>query len=487
MRTGKEYLESLKDGRTVIVDGEKVDDVTTHPAFAGISKSIAAMYDFAADPVNEMTYVAPETGRPALKPFMIPRNREDLADRREAITKWAELSHGFVGRSPDHVGAFLAGFASHPEAFDRNGRELGKNVTRWYHRLLDESLFLSYVIIPPQVSRSTTAHEWEGDFVQVGVKEEREDGIVLRGAQMLGTSTAVSDHVLVSCIKPLTPEDVDHAVTAVVPVNAEGLKVHCRRPYASDQPSRFDYPMSTRFDETDALVIFDDVFVSWEDVFVNRDVAGLRAQFFDTGAHVLGNSQAQIRFVTKLKFLAGIARKICEINQIDKIPSVMEMLGELAAHAAKVEGMMLAAEYASFEDELGICRPHPRFVYSPLADQNVTYPRVLHILRELAGGGVIQLPASYQDLVNEESKADMERYVQSPGYPAEERVKFFKLAWDVIGSEFAGRHHQYEMFYAGAPFVAKGYAYRNYGYDEAVQRVDDFLASYSLASTQEEN
>jgi 4-hydroxyphenylacetate 3-monooxygenase len=200
MRTGKEYLESLRDRRTVIVDGEHVQDVTAHPAFAGIANTVAQMYDFAADSTNGMTAIAPETGREALKPFLIPRTPEDLRDRREAITRWAQLSHGFVGRGPDHVASFLAGFASHPKAFDRNGRRLGANVTSWYRRLLDDSLFFSYVIAPPQVSRATTAHGWDGDFVQVGVVDENQDGIVLRGAQMLGTSTAVSDYVLVSCI-----------------------------------------------------------------------------------------------------------------------------------------------------------------------------------------------------------------------------------------------------------------------------------------------
>lgn len=482
MRLGKEYLESLRDGRVVIVNGEAVSDVTTHPAFAGITATVAGLFDFAADPANDMTYIAPETGREALKPFLIPRSREDLRTRREAITQWAKLSHGFVGRSPDHVAAFMAGFASKPEVFNRNGRKLGRSVTAWYKKLLDESLFLSYVIIPPQVSRASTAHGWEGDFVQVGIVEEREDGIVLRGAQMLGTGTAVSDAVLVSCIKPLTVEDVDQAVTAIVKINAKGLKTYCRRPYALGQPSSYDYPMSTRYDETDALVIFDDVFVPWEDVFVSRDVEGLREQFFNTGAHVLGNSQAQIRFSTKVQFLVGIARKICEVNQIDRIPSVLEKLGELAALAATVEGMMLAAEATAAPNEAGVWVPGPRFVYSPLAEQAETYPRILQIIRELAGGGVIQLPSSYKELVNEATRGDMERYIQSPGYSAEERVKLFKLAWDVIGSEFAGRHLQYEMFYAGAPFVAKGLAYRNYGFDEAKGRVEDFLASYGLDS-----
>jgi 4-hydroxyphenylacetate 3-monooxygenase len=482
MRSGQEYLEKLVDGRRVIVDGEVVADVTAHPGFAAIARSVARMYDFAADPANDMTYVAPETGEPALKPFMIPRSREDLDVWHEAIAKWARLSHGFVGRSPDHVAAFMAAFASHSEIFDRGERRFAANVRAWHERLLRESMFVSYVIIPPQVSRATTAHGWEGELVQVGVAEERDDGIVLRGAQMLGTSTAVSDYVLVSCIKPLTADDRDHAVTAMVPVAAPGLKVYCRRPYALGHPSAFDYPMSMRFDETDALVVFDDVFVPWEDVFLCRDVEGLSAQWFETGSHVLGNTQAQIRLGVKLQFLAGIARKLCEINGIDKIPSVREKLGELAALATTVEGMVLAAKAASFTDEQGAQRPHPRFLYSPMAQQSETYPRVLSIIRELAGGGVVQLPSSFRELHDEDCRADMERYVQSPGYPAEERVKFFKLVWDVVGSEFAGRHLQYEMFYGGAPFITKGQAFRAYDFVSAVAEVDGFLDTYDVMS-----
>jgi 4-hydroxyphenylacetate 3-monooxygenase len=302
----------------------------------------------------------------------------------------------------------------------------------------------------------------------------------VRGAQTLGTSTAVADHLFVSCIKPLTPEDVDHAVSFIVPVNATGLKIYCRRPYAVNQPSRYDYPLSTRFDETDALVVFDNVFVPWHDVFISRDVHGVRAQFFETPAHMLGNSQAQVRFVVKLKFLVGLARKICMVNQIDKNPGVIEKLADLASLAAFVEAMTLAADGQPVTTDQGVVCPNPRFLYGAMGLQSEIYPRVLQIMRELAGGGVIQLPSSYHELVNEETREDMERYLQSPGVPTAERVKLFKLAWDAIGSEFAGRHQQYEMFYAGAPFVAKGYAFRHYGYDEAVASVDEFLSWYNL-------
>jgi len=483
MRTGADYQAALKDDREIYIDGSRVEDVASHPAFRGVVKTVAQMYDFAADPANNMTYTAPETGREANKVFMIPRSREDLRGRRHAITAWSQQSEGFVGRSPDHVGAFLAAFAGAAELFTREERDFAANVTSYYQRLLDESLYVSYAIIPPQHSRATTASGWEGDFIQVGVVEERPDGLVVRGSQMLGTATTVSDEVLISCVKPLTPDDKDFAISFVLPVATPGLKFYCRRPYAPNQPSTFDYPLSTRFDESDALLVFDDVFVPWERVFVDRDVAGLRTQFFETGAHVLGNSQAQIRLVTKLKFLLGVARKVTQVNGIDRFPQVQENLGELAAMAALVEGATLAAEYESDIDERGVCRPAARYVYGAMGQQAELYPRVLHIIRELVGGGVLQVPSSYKELTDPATRADMERYVQSPGTPTEERVKLFKLAWDIVGSEFAGRHHQYEMFYAGAPFVTKGYAYRGYDYSEPLQIVDSFLSSYSLESS----
>ena len=125
-------------------------------------------------------------------------------------------------------------------------------------------------------------------------------------------------------------------------------------------------------------------------------------------------------------------------------------------------------------------RPDPRALYGAMGLQAELYPRVLAIVRELAGGGVLQLPASVQDMINPATRKDVDRYIQSPSVKAEERVKLFKLVWDAVGSEFAGRHHQYEMFYAGAPFVAKGHAYRNYGYEKPVADVEDFLASYTV-------
>ncbi|NKX86854.1 4-hydroxyphenylacetate 3-hydroxylase family protein [Nocardia coubleae] len=479
MRTGADYLSSLNDGRVVLVDGKQVDDVTTHPAFAPVAHTIAELFDVAADPANDMQFIAPETGALANRVFGIPRSADELRARRTAIQTWAKHTHGWVGRSPDHVGTFLASFAAHPEVFTEGTRDFSANVTAFHRRLLDENLYVSYAIIPPQVSRATTASGWEGEYLQVGVVRETEDGLVVRGSQMLATGAAIADEILVSCIKPLGPDDQDFAVSFVVPANAPGLKLYCRRPYAPAATSSFDYPLTSRYDEPDALVVFDDVLIPWDRVFVDRDTAGVRKQFFDTGAHALGNWQAQIRFATKLQFIAGVARRVTQVNGVDKIPSVQEKLGELAALVSGIESAVLAAEYTAEPDSAGQWIPGKRALYGAMGLQSETYPRVLAILRDLVGGGVLQLPSSVEDLTSSVTAPDITRYVQSPGVTSEERVKLFKLAWDIIGSEFAGRHQQYEMFYAGAPFVVKGaYTYRNYGYEEPLRDVEQFLASY---------
>ena len=198
MRTGQQYLESLADDRAVYVHGQRVADVRQHAAFRGITCTMAGLYDYALDPAHGMHYTAPETGQAANRAFMIPRSLDDLRARREAITAWAEQTQGLLGRGPDHVAGFLAGFASAPDVFARARPDFGDNVMRWYRRLLQEDLYFTYVIIPPQVDRSKTAQGQEEAFLQAGVVREDDGGIVIRGAQMLGTGSAISNVLFVS-------------------------------------------------------------------------------------------------------------------------------------------------------------------------------------------------------------------------------------------------------------------------------------------------
>jgi len=346
LRTGSEYLRSLNDGRQVFVDGECVADVSQHKAFREAARSVARLYDIAAEPENRelMTFTSPKTGAPVLRAFQIPKTQADLRQRRLFSEKWAEATFGLMGRTPDHVAGFFCGYAAVPEVFAKGGQKFADNVVAFYERMRDEHLYVSYAIVPPQIDRSKPAHKQSDPALYAGVVKERDDGIVISGAQQLATGGALSDWLQLSCIHPLQPGDENYANNVAVPINAPGLKLYPRRPFALRADNSFDYPLSSRFDESDSYVVFDNVFVPWEHVFIYRNVEISRDQWWKTTAHTLGNHQAQVRYVTKLRFLAGLAQRMNEMTGNVAAPPVQVMMGELAAFVTIYESMLLAHE-----------------------------------------------------------------------------------------------------------------------------------------------
>jgi 4-hydroxyphenylacetate 3-monooxygenase len=476
-------LEGLNDGRRVMLDGEAVTDVAAHPAFAGAARSIARHYDNTLLPENRelMTFESPTTGERVAQSFLIPRSREDLQRRRHALRRNADLTFGLMGRNPDHVASFLAAWAARSDVFARGGKEFAENIVRFYEYVRDNDLYVSYAIVPPQIDRSKPAHQQADPHLYAGVVAERDGGIVIKGAQMLATGAALSDYVILSNIQPLRPGDENYAINVAVPIGANGVKVYSRRSYARAANSVFDYPLSSQFDETDALMVFDDVFVPWEHVFVYRNTEVCAAQWTQTPAHLLGNHQAQIRLSSKLEFLVGLAHRITDMTGNLAAPPVRGALAEMAALATTVSGLVLAQEQNCTIDEFGIAWPGMEECFALMTLQSELYPRLLNMMRDLCGGGMIQLPSSVEDYANPEMAADLERYVSSPGYTSQERVKLFKLAWDLVGSEFASRHHQYEMFYVGAPFIVRQRMFATFDFSRGAALVDDALSRYDLS------
>jgi 4-hydroxyphenylacetate 3-monooxygenase len=479
-RSGGDFLASLRNGRSVFLDGQRVDDVQTHPAFAEGARTVAGLYDVANDPANRnlMTFPSERDGRPVNKCFLVPRTRQDLVSRRLAHKRWSDQTYGLLGRSPDHVAGFLAGFAGSTDYFAQAGAQFGENVRRLYEKVADEDLYVAYAIVHPTIDRSRPAHQQPEPNLYASVLTEVDGGAIIRGAQMLATGGAYADYAFVSVIAPLRPGDEDYALSFVVPTGAPGLKMYVRRPYAVGHTSVFDYPLSTRFDETDALLVFDDVLVPWENFFVYRDLDLTFGQFTQTAAHVLGNTQAQIRFWSKLQFLVGLVKRIADRNGQSEKMDVQAGIGDLAARAALVEGLILAAEEKCSVDRYGVVWPAPDMVYANQTLQSTIWPEAVLAAREMMGGSLIQLPSSVDDLLSPETSADVRRYVRWRDADATERVKLLKLLWDLTGSEFGARHVQYEMFYAGQPTVVKTKEYRAYNWADAERLVDHCLDSY---------
>src|SRR5438477_136629 len=326
--------------------------------------------------------------------WLVPRSAEDLGARRRVHRLWAEPSYGLMGRTPDHVACVLSAFAGWRQLFDRGGTRFGDNVVRFYERARDEDLYVAYGIVPLQIDRSQPAHRQPQPFLYPGVAAERDGGIVVRGAQGITTAAVLADWLFISYITPLGPGDEDYALSFVTPVNAPGLRVHPRRPYAQGTTSVFDYPLSSRFDEVDATIVFDDVFVPWEQVFVYKNVDLVNAQFHESPSHTLANFQSLVRFTVKLEFMAGLALKLLEVHAADGKPEAQASLGgDIAALCATFDALVQAAERNPLIRE-GVARPHPQYVYAGMSLQRRLIVDMLRAIRELAGGAFQQLPSS---------------------------------------------------------------------------------------------
>jgi len=477
LRTGAEYLKSLDDGRAVFVGGERVASVAAHPAFREAARSVARLYDIAAAPENRerMTFTSPATGEPVLRAFQIPATHADLRARRLFCEAWAEATFGLMGRTPDHVAGFFCGFAAVPGVFAVGGQRYADNLLAFFRHIRDTHRYLSYAIIPPQIDRSKPAHKQSDPTLYAGVVKERDDGIVIAGAQQLATGGPLSDYIYVSCIQPLQPGDDNYANGFVVPVNAPGVRLYPRRPFPLRATNAFDYPLTSRFDESDCYVIFDNVFVPWEHVFIYRNLDITRDQWRQTPSHLYGNHQAQVRYVTKLRFMIGLAKRMNELTGNDAHPPVLVAMGELAALVSIYESALLAHETAATIDQNGVLWPSRTALYGVMAMQSELNGRMLEIIRELAGSAMITLPSSAEDFDNPDMARDIERYMRSGSADAKTRVALMRLAWDFIGSEFGSRHQQYEKFYGGASFLVKQNVYRFYDFKRATALVDAAL------------
>lgn len=479
VKDGTKHLESLQDGREIYLDGKRIADHVDHPAFRESIRSAARMYDFQAQPANlhRMTYSSPKTGDRVSRMWQLPTSYAELKERRSALEAWAELSCGFLGRSPDHVASALSGMYMGLELYKEKNERSAKALAEYYQYARDNDLYLTYAIISPQADRSKGAGEQAEEFVAAGVVDEDAQGITIRGAKMLATGCPMANEVMVASIQPLKPGEEKYSFTAMIPLAERGVKLLSRKSYEQSAVSRFDNPLSSMFDENDSILYFEDVKVPWERVFVHNDTRMAMQQWHSIPTHCYQNYQCQIRLAVKMRFLLGIARKVAESSGIVQFPAVKETLGQMAAEVSLVEGMLESMEVSGSMFGAYFV-PNSSRLYAAAVLTQQLYPKFVHSLRELAGGGMIMLPSSVEDFACPETRNYIERTQHSPVTDAEGRVKLLKLAWDAVGSEFGSRHLQYEMFYSGATMVTRGHSFRTYDWERATGMVDQFTSTY---------
>ena len=454
-RSGQAYVESLKKNTpTVYLGGRRIADVTAEPIFQEPIRAIAEQYDMQLDPAyrDVMTYVSPASGAPVSTSFLIPYSREDLVKKRKHFKLRADHNFGFMGRAPDFMNQFVTGWHLMADRFARGGARYGQNATRYYEYVREHDLFLTHMLVNPQIDRSKTSAQQEDPFLHLGRVRETADGIVLRGAKMLGTMAPITEEVAVIPFGGVPPGDDAYGLVFAVPTNTPGLSFICRETVSPLPRSRFDHPLSSRFEEMDCIAVFEDVLVPWDRVLVDGSPgAGEIINTLGADFGAILNMQTASRLLSQLEFFSGLAMKLADAIGITGFLHVQEKLGEMLSHMEVARAVFYGAEAMAQPGPGGVWLPGGHGLRAFHLQSGKIYSRFVEIVQTLAAGGFFYLP-SEADLANAELRPMIDKFVRGrAGVSAEERIALFKLAWDVTGDTFAQRMQQYVRFYSGDP------------------------------------
>ncbi|HKA72888.1 MAG TPA: 4-hydroxyphenylacetate 3-hydroxylase N-terminal domain-containing protein [Xanthobacteraceae bacterium] len=480
LMTGQDYLDSIRDGRCVYIGGERVEDVTTHPAFRNAAHSFAMIYDRKRAAENRDVMVCEDEGDTFSTYFLLPHTREDLARRFETHRRIAAWTYGLIGRSPDNFPSYVSGLATDPALFDSIRQGFGDNIRSYHRHMRRNDIFVSHTVTNPQGWRPVNPAEPPRQSPTLRVVAEDDAGVTINGLKMLGTASVFCHETWCGNLQPLVPGQEKESITCAVPLNAPGVSIWSRKPFERYAVSEFDNPLAARFDESDSAVLFENVKVPWERVFCHDNVEMTRAIYMRTPGHAMANHQANVRFLEKLKLIVGIAARLAEMNNVGHVPAVQFALGKLAALEATLEGLIMGQINCGEAQVPGYHTVNRRYVYAALHWCTNHHAEICDMVRELMGAGVFQMPADASVLANAETREAFETYWSTPGWPAAARMKLTKLAWDLLGSDFAGRHNQYEKFYAGPSFVMNTYSYVTAPWKEWTGSVDALMASYDV-------
>ena len=486
--TGAQYLERLRDGREVWIDGERVQDVTTHPAFRNTARTIAHLYDMQHDPAyrDVLTVPGPNGDRIGTS-FILPRSVEDLVRRREMVYTWAKATCGMMGRSPDFLNVNLAAYAAAKDYFAAVDPRFGDNVVRYWEYARDNDLCLTHTLINPQANRSKGVHEQADPFLAAGVVTERDDGLVIRGARMLATLAPYSDELAVfpSTFLQNAPEAVKYSFAFAIPTATPGLKFICRESFDLGR-SPFDHPLGSRFEEMDAVVVFDDVLVPWERVFLYGSVQAANGLFRDTHAMPHLIHQFGTKEIAKTEFILGVAMLMSETIAVEGFPHVQEKLAEIINYVEIVHGLIRAAEADATPGPGGTVVPAAEPLNALRNFYPVVYPRLIEILQLLGASGLMATPTERD--VRGPLAGDINRYFQAARADAPDRIQLFRLAWDIACSSFGSRQVLYERFFSGDPVRLLQARYQAYPRkDELKDRVQQFLTQAETQVTSHES
>jgi 4-hydroxyphenylacetate 3-monooxygenase oxygenase component len=458
MRKSEQYFSDLIDNRHIIFQGERVANVTTHFAFKGCVQTIGKLIDMHHEKdKHDLLYYCNNQNRYFPTSYMVPKNKEDIEKKGRAFSIVARATGGLMARTPDFLATLLASWSAAADVFGYRKPAFGRNITDYYYFSREKNLVHSHAISDPPPDRFLdVAEDNKLSLRKIG---ETKEGIIVKGIKMLATLAPVSDELIIYPFRQLQSEEASQALAFAIPVNTKGLKFICRSPIANGN-CEFDHPLSERFDEMDALCIFEDVLIPHDRIFIDGDVVFANELRSKTGMVAYVSHQITCRVAAKSEFLLGLTSLIATYSGRDQHASVQEMLGELSAFAELLRSLVVAAETESNLDLFGNFIPGTSSMGASSVLAAEIYRKSIDILRLVGASGIIMHPGE-MDLTSEDYP-NIWKYFEPNRENALIHIQLLKLASDLASDTFGGRQLLYETFYIGAPQAIKIRFYQNY-------------------------
>lgn len=464
IKNGKQYIERI-DHQMINLwyNGQRVaGPLSEHPAFRGLIQTQADLYDMQCDEqyINRMTYTSPLTGDPVGLSFLPPENGEDLVRRRVMIELWARQHHGFLGRSPDYMNTVMMSLFTAANILEKGNPEYTHNLKNYYEYCRDNDITLSHAFVQPFASKCSAEIDEADETIAAKVIEVNQAGLVVSGAFVMATQGATCEEILVFPTPSFTlSEDINPTAFAfAVPNDLEGITFICRDSYAHD--STFDYPLSSRFEEMDTMVIFDKVLIPHDRVFYYGNEHMEYRLFSQGNFNAYAGHQVVTRYIAKTEFFLGLIQSLAEEQNVALELSTINQISHIMMTLENLKALRLASEAGAAITPMGYFAP----ATSPLVAASLQFPdfhfEITSMIQSLCSSNLIMNPSE----ANFESSVQpyLDIYLKGNSTSAKNRIALFRLAWELGTGPFGGRQNQYERFFFGNQKTISTRLYNSY-------------------------
>ena len=462
IRTGADYKDSIRDGRLVYVNGEKVADVTTHPQFKPLVDIRARIYDMAHDPATRDAMTVTQDGEVNAMGNALPYTQADWWAKRRATDTVLEDVGGIVTRVGDETVGEMWSLFDGQDVLAEIDPQFARNIETHIQRVLKTDPFHVSANTDPKGDRSKSPQDQDPDML-LHVVKETDAGIIVRGAKY-ETAAAYANQAFTKPTIANWGNDAlsDYAVGFICDLGSPGLKFICRTGFAGRAPAE-DYPLSNRFDEVDTIVIFDNVLIPWENVLFYRHTKA--ATFIRATLHRYSAFAFVQRNLKLADMMIGAALFNVRQTGLDKQQAVQEKLSTLAVYREGINAHLTGAIALGERSPAGLMMPNQSLLYTGRVLACSQLHEMMHIARELCGGQICVTPdaASFR---HPETKPWMDKYYTiNDEWVAEDRRKLLAFARDMLNSDYAGHRLTFQLFAQSPPFAHLAAVYRNFDWD----------------------